>query len=67
MRYLVRCDHCDRAFWRDARDAPIPAHNRWERRATAHRDRQARCDGSGREGVWVAEGEGPLTGWSCDG
>jgi hypothetical protein len=61
MPYLVRCADCDRAFWQDVRDAPVPEHGRWERRAFAHRDMGARCDGSGGEGVWVAEGEGSPT------
>ena len=63
VRYLVRCARCDRAFWQDSRDAPVPEHTRWERRVTAHRDTGRRCDGSMRRGYWIAEGEGPLADW----
>jgi hypothetical protein len=63
VRYLVRCGRCDRAFWQDGRDVPVPEHSRWQRRVTAQRDSGSRCDGSMRQGYWIAEGEGPLVGW----
>ena len=63
VRYLVRCARCDRAFWQDSRDVPVPEHSRWERRVTAHRDTGSRCDGSMRRGYWIAEGEDPLPDW----
>jgi len=59
-RFLVRCARCDRAFWQAARDAPVPVHSRWERRANARSDTGKLCDGAGRPGHWIAEGEGPL-------
>jgi hypothetical protein len=63
QRYLVHCSACDRAFWQAEQDAPLPEHSRWERRAVAHHDTRQRCDGSARRGHWIAEGEGPPTGW----
>ena len=69
MAYLVRCADCDRAFWQDARDEPVPEHGRWERRTFAHHDTGTRCDGSGGGGVWVAEGGGllPIRGYEDGG
>jgi hypothetical protein len=63
MRYLVRCTRCDRAFWQPKRDAPVPAHGRWDRQRTAHLESEIRCEGSGKPGHWIGEGEGPITGW----
>jgi hypothetical protein len=63
VRYLVRCAHCDRAFWQDSRDVPVPEHTRWERRVSAQRLPVLRCDGSKRQGYWIAEGEGLLADW----
>jgi len=57
--YLVRCAECDQAFWLDVRDAPAPAHNRWDRRASALPTAE-RCDGGGRTGHWVMESLQPL-------
>lgn len=63
VRYLVHCARCDRAFWQAARDAPVPEHSRWDRRATTQHAAESRCDGSVQPGYWIAEGAGPLTGW----
>jgi hypothetical protein len=57
VRYLVRCARCDRAFWQDSRDVPVPEHSRWERRVAVHRDTGSRCDGSMQRGYWIAEGD----------
>ncbi|HLJ61105.1 MAG TPA: hypothetical protein VKZ50_15370 [bacterium] len=59
MIYLVRCAECDQAFWLDVRDARTPAHNRWDRRASALPAAE-RGDGSGRTGHWVMESLRPL-------
>ena len=63
VRYLVRCARCDRAFWQDSREMPVPEHSRWERRVAVHLDTGSHCDGSMRRGYWIAEGEGAPTDW----
>jgi len=64
MRYLVRCAHCDRAFWLDAKESPLPEHGPWDRRTWDQpREASGRCVGSGAPGYWIGEGEGPLSGW----
>ena len=59
MIYLVRCAECDQAFWLEVQDARTPAHNRWDRRASAL-PTDERCDGGGRTGHWVMESLRPL-------
>jgi hypothetical protein len=61
-QYLVHCAACDRAFWQDEQDAPLPAHSAWERRAATTYETGPYCEGSLRAGEWIAEGDGPLTG-----
>lgn len=63
MRYLVRCICCDRAFWQAERASLLPEHAAWERRATAHTERDGGCAGGRRPGHWIGEGEGPIRGW----
>jgi hypothetical protein len=57
VRYLVCCARCDRAFWQDSRDVPVPERSRWERRVAVHRDTGSRCDGGVRRGYWIAEAD----------
>jgi hypothetical protein len=63
MRYLVRCLVCDRAFWLEAREAPVPLHSRWNRRLQRAQADGDRCGGSACPGFWIGEGDGPLAGW----
>ena len=66
MRYLVRCISCDRAFWQVSRALPLPEHTLWERRAAAHAERAARCEGSGERGYWIGEGIVDPENWATE-
>lgn len=64
LLYFVRCASCDRAFWQQDREAPVPVHPYWDRRIAAQPVRAERCDGSERPGYWIGEGQEPLPTWS---